>query len=113
MSAYLSLSAEPAFGARIPLSFVTDSSQEHPVSQTASDSQPRYTPPTDIASQDRASDSEAQLPIPSSQTVLLLHGLRQPYQITDGHPVPSTKHGHELLVRTDTIGLNPIDWKSP
>ncbi|KAG4273774.1 hypothetical protein FPRO04_01415 [Fusarium proliferatum] len=113
MSAYLSLSAEPGFGARIPLSFVTDSEQEHPVSQTTSDSQPRYTPPTDLAAQDQASDSGEQHPIPSSQTVLLLHGLRQPYQITDGHPVPSTKHDHELLVRTDTIGLNPIDWKSP
>ncbi|KAF7561526.1 hypothetical protein G7046_g2594 [Stylonectria norvegica] len=51
--------------------------------------------------------------IPATQTVLLLHGVRQQYQVTDGYAIPSTTHDHELLVRSSTIGLNPIDWKSP
>ncbi|KAF4966105.1 hypothetical protein FSARC_6156 [Fusarium sarcochroum] len=112
-NAFLSLSEEPAFGARIPLSFVTESSQEHPVSQPTSSSQPRYTPPADLSVQDQIDSSQVHHPIPSSQTVLLLHGLRQPYEVTSGYAIPDTQHDHELLVRTNTIGLNPIDWKSP
>ncbi|KAF4990990.1 hypothetical protein FGRMN_8111 [Fusarium graminum] len=104
---------EPAFGARIPLSFVTDSSQEHSISQSASASEPRYIPPAELTEQDQLSESDYQPAIPSSQSVLLLHAIRQPYQVTSGYAVPEIKHNHELLVRADTIGLNPIDWKAP
>ncbi|KAM0352358.1 hypothetical protein ACHAPU_002023 [Fusarium lateritium] len=104
---------EPAFGARIPLSFVTDSSQEHSVSQSTSASEPRYIPPANLTAQDQLSEPEHQPAIPSSQSVLLLHAIRQPYQVSSGYAVPEIKHDHELLVRTDTIGLNPIDWKAP
>ncbi|RSL64578.1 hypothetical protein CEP53_004018 [Fusarium sp. AF-6] len=79
--------------------------------------QPQPTQPVD---QSTATSTPSQIPettnehtIPSSQTVLLLHGVRQQYEVTHGHPIPDTKHDHELLVRNNTIGLNPIDWKSP
>ncbi|KAM0321682.1 hypothetical protein ACHAPQ_009300 [Fusarium lateritium] len=106
------ITEEPAFGARIPLWFITDSSHEHPVPQPSA-SQPRYTPPANLTAQDQTDDSDDLHPIPSSQSVLLLHSIRQPYQVTAGYAVPDIKHDHELLVRTDTIGLNPIDWKAP
>jgi hypothetical protein len=107
------ISEESSFGVRIPLSFVPASSQEHSVPQSASAAQPRYTPPASLSAQDQLSESNDSSPIPSSQSVLLLHGIRQPYQVTAGYSVPDIKHDHELLVRTDTIGLNPIDWKAP
>ncbi|CAM1500481.1 Fc.00g096430.m01.CDS01 [Cosmosporella sp. VM-42] len=51
--------------------------------------------------------------LPATQKVLLLHGVKQHYQLTEGYAIPDTKHEHELLVRSSTIGLNPIDWKAP
>lgn len=48
-----------------------------------------------------------------TQTVLLLHGPRQPYQVTSRYPVPEQTQDREVLVKVDTIGLNPIDWKAP
>ncbi|KAK3385966.1 chaperonin 10-like protein [Podospora didyma] len=59
---------------------------------------------------------EEELPIPTTpetQTVLLLHAARQPYQLTEGYSVPQLQDEHEVLVRTQAIGLNPIDWKAP
>ncbi|KAH6845665.1 hypothetical protein B0I37DRAFT_392684 [Chaetomium sp. MPI-CAGE-AT-0009] len=50
---------------------------------------------------------------PETQTVLLLHGARQPYQLTENHPVPLFRDDREVLVRTQAIGLNPMDWKAP
>ncbi|KAF7544846.1 hypothetical protein G7Z17_g9624 [Cylindrodendrum hubeiense] len=58
-------------------------------------------------------DSNPAIQLPDTQTVLLLHGVRQQYEVTNGYVLPTTNHDHELLVRTSTIGLNPIDWKSP
>ncbi|KAF5021800.1 hypothetical protein F66182_6175 [Fusarium sp. NRRL 66182] len=113
-STFSPLSEEPAAGAQIPLPFVTEPSQEQPVSESNPlPPPPRYTTPTDLTIQDQVKDAEIHHPLPSSQTVLLLHGLRQPYQVTSGYTIPDTHHDHELLVRTNTIGLNPIDWKSP
>ncbi|AEO68433.1 uncharacterized protein THITE_52820 [Thermothielavioides terrestris NRRL 8126] len=65
--------------------------------------------------QPAADETPSQEPplIPETQTVLLLHGARQPYELTDSHPVPELHHDGELLVRTQVIGLNPIDWKAP
>ncbi|ROT36084.1 GroES-like protein [Sodiomyces alkalinus F11] len=51
--------------------------------------------------------------LPTSQTVLLLHGPRQPYDVTTGYPLPELQNGREILVQTETLGLNPIDWKAP
>lgn len=60
------------------------------------------------------SPEQPQIPVtPKSQTVLLLHGPRQPYQLTESYPVPQPRGDRELLVKTRTIGLNPVDWKSP
>ncbi|KAK1775436.1 chaperonin 10-like protein [Copromyces sp. CBS 386.78] len=53
------------------------------------------------------------LPTPEKQTVLLLHAAKQPYQLTDNYPVPQLEGEHDMLVRTQAIGLNPIDWKAP
>lgn len=53
------------------------------------------------------------LPTPEKQTVLLLHAAKQPYQLTEDYPVPRVEGEHDVLVRTQTIGLNPIDWKAP
>ncbi|KAM0325747.1 hypothetical protein ACHAQA_007047 [Verticillium albo-atrum] len=51
--------------------------------------------------------------IPSDQTVLLLHGPKQPYETTTGYAIPELKDESEVLVRAETFGLNPIDWKAP
>jgi len=51
--------------------------------------------------------------LPETQTVLLLHGTNQPYRVTDDYPLPQLKEKDEVLVRTEYIGLNPVDWKSP
>ncbi|KAH7067932.1 chaperonin 10-like protein, partial [Paraphoma chrysanthemicola] len=51
--------------------------------------------------------------LPETQSALQLHAIRQPYDLDEGHPVPTTQHKHELLVRVEAIGLNPIDWKAP
>ncbi|KAK3317531.1 chaperonin 10-like protein [Cercophora scortea] len=56
---------------------------------------------------------QSPLPTPETQTVLLLHAARQPYQLTENYPVPQVQGEHEVLVRTQAIGLNPIDWKAP
>ncbi|KAL1303788.1 hypothetical protein AAFC00_007125 [Neodothiora populina] len=51
--------------------------------------------------------------IPSSQRALSLPAIRQKYQLEVGHPVPAIRDEHEILVKTEVIGLNPIDWKAP
>ncbi|KAI1289071.1 quinone oxidoreductase [Xylaria venustula] len=49
----------------------------------------------------------------ASQTVLLLHAPKQSYQVSEDYATPRIDNGSELLVRTQVIGLNPIDWKAP
>lgn len=56
---------------------------------------------------------DGEIGTPENQEVLLLHAIRQPYQVTAGYPVPVIQHDDELLVRVEAIGLNPIDWKAP
>jgi NADPH:quinone reductase-like Zn-dependent oxidoreductase len=51
--------------------------------------------------------------VPETQTVLLLHGAKQQYQLAEGLAVPEAETEHELLVKVQVIGLNPIDWKAP
>lgn len=51
--------------------------------------------------------------VPETQTVLLLHGPRQAYQLTQGYAVPQVQSEHDVLVKVQAIGLNPIDWKAP
>ncbi|KAL2193228.1 hypothetical protein P885DRAFT_45939 [Corynascus similis CBS 632.67] len=57
--------------------------------------------------------SQQPLVLPKTQTVLLLHAARQPYDLTEDYPVPELRDDHEVLVRTRAIGLNPVDWKAP
>ncbi|KAI0438923.1 quinone oxidoreductase [Xylaria telfairii] len=49
----------------------------------------------------------------ASQTVLLLHAPKQSYQVSKDHATPRIDNGSELLIQTQVIGLNPIDWKAP
>ncbi|KAK2010671.1 alcohol dehydrogenase GroES-like domain-containing protein [Colletotrichum eremochloae] len=51
--------------------------------------------------------------IPQTQTVLILHAAKQPYETIDGYEVPEIRGEREVLVKTEHIGLNPIDWKAP
>jgi len=51
--------------------------------------------------------------IPSGQKVLSLLAIRQRYHVEEGHPIPTIHHDHEILVSTEVVGLNPIDWKAP
>lgn len=50
---------------------------------------------------------------PRTQTALQLHAIRQPYAVSTDHEIPAVQHDHELLLRVNAAGLNPIDWKSP
>jgi hypothetical protein len=74
----------------------------------------------DVAKKSRALEStpefqrrDAEIRIPKAQSALLLHAIRQPYELATNHPLPSVKSDHELLVKVSAIGLNPIDWKAP
>lgn len=58
-------------------------------------------------------EKEIKHDLPTRQRLLLLHGPKQDYVLTDDHPVPVTDAHHEVVVRVTTIGLNPIDWKAP
>ncbi|KAF9876615.1 hypothetical protein CkaCkLH20_06023 [Colletotrichum karsti] len=51
--------------------------------------------------------------IPETQTVLILYAAKQPYETAEKYAVPSLQDEREVLVRTEHIGLNPIDWKAP
>lgn len=50
---------------------------------------------------------------PEQQSALLLHAIRQPYEVAIDHAVPVIQHDSELLVKVTAVGLNPIDWKAP
>lgn len=50
---------------------------------------------------------------PEQQFALLLHAIRQPYQVASNCAVPEIQNDTELLVKVTAAGLNPIDWKSP
>ncbi|KAK3400431.1 hypothetical protein B0T20DRAFT_432348 [Sordaria brevicollis] len=56
---------------------------------------------------------DVEIQIPEKQTVLLLHAAKTPYTLTEDYPVPQLEDEHDVLVRTQAIGLNPIDWKAP
>ncbi|KAG8626516.1 hypothetical protein KVT40_005461 [Elsinoe batatas] len=51
--------------------------------------------------------------MPQTQRVLSLPAIRQKYDLEHDQPIPTIQHGHEVLVETEVIGLNPIDWKAP
>ncbi|KAH9903594.1 quinone oxidoreductase [Xylariomycetidae sp. FL2044] len=51
--------------------------------------------------------------VPATQQAALLHGLKTAYVIDRDYPVPELRYDNEVLVKTQVIGLNPIDWKAP
>ncbi|KAK0649678.1 chaperonin 10-like protein [Cercophora newfieldiana] len=75
-------------------------------------SPPQEAPKVEEATVEEATVEETIIP-PETQKVLLLHAARQPYQLTEDYPVPQVEGDHEVLVRAQAIGLNPIDWKAP
>jgi NADPH:quinone reductase-like Zn-dependent oxidoreductase len=56
---------------------------------------------------------ESSTKLPVTQRALVLYALRQPYKHTGDHPLPRIESEREILVKTEVIGLNPIDWKAP
>lgn len=58
-------------------------------------------------------EAMATITVPDTQKILLLYGPRQPYQVVEDYAVPKLHSSSEILVKTRTIGLNPIDWKAP
>ena len=46
------------------------------------------------------------------QRAALLRGPKLPYEVIEDHPTPQLQNEHEVLIRVEAIGLNPIDWKS-
>ncbi|KAJ6781647.1 hypothetical protein PWT90_01397 [Aphanocladium album] len=48
-----------------------------------------------------------------TQSILILNGPQQRYELIAGHSIPALRDNTEVLVQTQVIGLNPIDWKSP
>ncbi|CAM1510765.1 Fc.00g082780.m01.CDS01 [Cosmosporella sp. VM-42] len=59
------------------------------------------------------SSANIETAVPETQTVLLLRGPRQEYQLVDDYAVPRLAGQDEILVKNLVIGLNPIDWKAP
>lgn len=50
--------------------------------------------------------------LPQLQRALLVHALRERFQLKQDHKVPETVSPDEIVVKISAIGLNPIDWKS-
>lgn len=57
--------------------------------------------------------SSTKTALPKLQTALLLHAIRQPYRTSTESELPEVLHDHELLIKVNAAGLNPIDWKAP
>lgn len=51
--------------------------------------------------------------VPPKQTVAVLNALKSPYVIDTEAAVPELRSDAEVLVKSQVIGLNPIDWKAP
>ncbi|OAA53356.1 Alcohol dehydrogenase superfamily, zinc-type [Cordyceps fumosorosea ARSEF 2679] len=63
-----------------------------------------------------APDLDANYSIPherKAQSALLLKAPREKYTLVNDFPIPTLQDAEEILVQTEVIGLNPIDWKSP
>jgi hypothetical protein len=58
-------------------------------------------------------EKDIEVTLPPVQSALKLHTIRQPYDVTTNHPLPTIQHDSELLVKVQAVGLNPIDWKAP
>lgn len=65
------------------------------------------------AEESAATAMASDITVPNTQKILLLYGPRQPYKVVENYAVPKLLSDDEVLVRTRTIGLNPIDWKAP
>ncbi|KAJ4156145.1 hypothetical protein LMH87_001358 [Akanthomyces muscarius] len=48
-----------------------------------------------------------------TQSILVLQAPLEKYTLMHNYPIPSLRDATEILVQTEVIGLNPIDWKSP
>lgn len=91
----------------------TKNSNQKPQAQHVEQQEQLPLPEEDIVLNGASTTDMEPLPIPEKQTVLLLHAAKQPYTLTEDYPVPQLEEEHDVLVRTQAIGLNPIDWKAP
>jgi hypothetical protein len=62
---------------------------------------------------EKAQQIERAETLPTVQSALQLHAIRQPYEVSNNQPLPKIQHNSELLIKVQAIGLNPIDWKAP
>ncbi|KAL9044844.1 MAG: hypothetical protein Q9214_002046, partial [Letrouitia sp. 1 TL-2023] len=62
----------------------------------------------------QAYDEDAFQHLPKlQQEILLLHGPRQKYSLETNGQIPELRSDREILIQVVSIGLNPVDWKSP
>lgn len=51
--------------------------------------------------------------LPETQHRLLIHAPKESFKLERDAELPALKSSDEIVLRVDSIGLNPIDWKSP
>ena len=51
-------------------------------------------------------------PIPKNQQQLLLHAPKELHTFIGTAAIPELEASHDILIRIQVIGLNPIDWKA-
>jgi hypothetical protein len=49
---------------------------------------------------------------PLTQKALVLYGFGQQYVLKSQYAVPVVRSSDEMLIKVESIGLNPIDWKA-
>lgn len=51
--------------------------------------------------------------LPQTQQQIRIYAPKEPFRLIEDAQLPGLQVEDEVLVRVDSIGLNPIDWKSP
>lgn len=52
--------------------------------------------------------SNSTITTPSTQRALLLRAIKERYELVHDFPLPALEGHHEVLVRVEAIGLNPV-----
>lgn len=96
---------------------IKDIDQQSPLKETALSSRSSTPPGPALNSENivlRKYLERQDIPsLPQSQQQLLIQAPKEPFYLKDDASIPITKAENEILIRIDSIGLNPIDWKSP
>lgn len=100
-------------------SYLKNSSNKQPLPLTPESDEARKVIQTEACEIDNTILDQSSAPAPitnqlaTTQNALLLHAVKQKYQLVADHAVPSILHPDEILIEVRAIGLNPIDWKAP